>query len=270
MNWLDLLAEALRKLTTKELPGLQKQMYAYIDSKHRETIRYIDNKLNNNTPTTPDIPKPQHIGKIIDVSEWQGVIDWNKVIADDVTLSIIRVQHGSAHQDLKYMENLQQCISASGKYAVYAYFAATSTSDAQQEARDFYNRTQKVVAGKQQPIFYAIDVESIEMSGDVTQMRAGVEAYMSQLNALGVPDNKIVLYIANHLYDRFNLNVARPGAIWIPSYGQNDGTLANSLKPTHPYDLHQYTSKGSVNGITGNVDMSAEPSERFKELIFSA
>ncbi len=245
------------------LPSIQKEL----EGKLKE---YIDDKLNNNTPTTPDTPKPQHIGKIIDVSEWQGVIDWPSVIADDVTLSIIRVQHGSAHQDLKYMENLQQCISAGGKYAVYAYFAATSTSDAQQEARDFYNRTQKIVAGKQQPIFYAIDVESIEMSGDITQMRAGVEAYMSQLNTLGVPDNKIVLYIANHLYDKFNLNVARPGAIWIPSYGQNDGTLANSLKPTHPYDLHQYTSKGSVNGITGNVDMSAEPSERFKELIFSA
>ena len=239
--------------------------------KLEETLKkYIDDKLNNNTPTNPDTPKPQHIGKIIDVSEWQGVIDWPSVIADDITLSIIRVQHGSAHQDLKYMENLQKCISAGGKYAVYAYFAATSTSDAQQEARDFYNRTQKVVAGKQQPIFYAIDVESIEMSGDVTQMRAGVEAYMSQLNALGVPDNKIVLYIANHLYDKFNLNVARPGAIWIPSYGQNDGTLANSLKPTHPYDLHQFTSKGSVKGISGNVDMSAEPSEKFKELIFSA
>ncbi|WP_241700014.1 phage tail protein [Ligilactobacillus salivarius] len=238
-----------------------------------ETLKkYIDDKLNNNTPTNPDTPnpQPQHIGKIIDVSEWQGVIDWPSVIADDVTLSIIRIQDGSTHQDLKYMENIQKCISAGGKYAVYAYFAATSTSDAQQEARDFYNRTQQVVAGKQQPIFYAIDVESIEMSGDVTQMRAGVEAYMSQLNALGVPDNKIVLYIANHLYDKFNLNVARPGAIWIPSYGQNDGTLANSLKPTHPYDLHQFTSKGSVKGISGNVDMSAEPSEKFKELIFSA
>lgn len=245
------------------LPSIQNEL----EGKLKE---YIDDKLNNNTPTNPDTPKPQHIGKIIDVSEWQGVIDWPSVIADDVTLSIIRVQHGSAHQDLKYMENLQKCISAGGKYAVYAYFAATSTSDAQQEARDFYNRTQQVVAGKQQPVFYAIDVESIEMNGDVTQMRAGVEAYMSQLNALGVPDNKIVLYIANHLYDKFNLNVARPGAIWIPSYGQNDGTLANSLKPTHPYDLHQYTSKGSVNGISGNVDMSAEPSEKFKELIFSA
>lgn len=208
---------------------------------------------------------PEHVGKIIDVSEWQGVIDWNAVIKDDVSLSIIRVQDGSSHQDLKYMENIQKCISAGGKYAVYAYFRAVSTADAQQEAQDFYDRVQRVVAGKQQPVFYALDIESVEMGGNASMMRAGVEAYMNKLNALGIPDSKIVLYIANHLYDRFNLNVARPGAIWIPSYGLDDGTLANSTKPTHPCDLHQYTSKGSVNGITGNVDMNAEPSDRFKQ-----
>ena len=212
-------------------------------------------------------PQPEHIGKIIDVSEWQGVIDWQSVIADDVTLSIIRVQDGSSHQDLKYMENIQKCITAGGKYAVYAYFRAVSTADAQQEAKDFYDRVQRVVAGKQQPIFYALDVESIEMGGSASMMRAGIEAYMSQLNALGIPDSKIVLYIANHLYDQFNLNVARPGAIWIPSYGQNDGTLANSLKPSHNYDLWQYTSKGSVSGITGNVDLNTDPSNKFKALL---
>lgn len=212
-------------------------------------------------------PQPEHIGKIIDVSEWQGVIDWPSVIADDVSLSIIRVQDGSSHQDLKYMENIQKCISAGGKYAVYAYFRAVSTADAQQEAKDFYNRVQKVVAGKQQPIFYALDVESVEMGGSASMMRAGVEAYMSQLNVLGIPDSKIVLYIANHLYDQFNLNVARPGAIWLPSYGQNDGTLTNSLKPSHNYDLWQYTSKGSVSGITGDVDLNTDPSTRFKEFL---
>lgn len=212
-------------------------------------------------------PQPEHIGKIIDVSEWQGVIDWQSVIADDVSLSIIRVQDGSSHQDLKYMENIQGVINAGGKYAVYAYFRAVSTADAQQEAKDFYDRVQRVVAGKQQPIFYAIDVESVEMGGSASMMRAGVEAYMNKLNALGIPDSKIVLYIANHLYDQFNLNVARPGAIWIPSYGLDDGTLANSTKPTHPCDLHQYTSKGTVKGITGNVDMNAEPSDRFKEFL---
>ena len=224
-------------------------------------LKDLENKVN---AQTPEQPKPPHIGKIIDVSEWQGVIDWNSVVRDDVTLSIIRIQDGSSHQDLKYMENLQKCINAGGKYAVYAYFRGTSTADAQQEARDFFERTQRVVAGKQQPVFYAIDVESTEMGGNVSQMRAGIEAFMSQLNALGVPDHKIVLYIANHLYDSFNLNTARAGAIWIPSYGQNDGSIVNSTKPTHPYDLWQYTSKGRVSGITGNVDMNTEPSDKFK------
>lgn len=224
-------------------------------------LKDLENKVN---AQTPEQPKPPHIGKIIDVSEWQGVIDWNSVVRDDVTLSIIRIQDGSSHQDLKYMENLQKCISAGGKYAVYAYFRGTSTADAQQEARDFYQRVQRVVANKQQPIFYAIDVESVEMGGNVSQMRAGIEAFMSQLNTLGVPDHKIVLYIANHLYSSFNLNTARAGAIWIPSYGQNDGSIVNSTKPTHPYDLWQYTSKGRVSGITGNVDMNTEPSDKFK------
>ncbi len=224
----------------------------------QEALKELENKFNGQTP------QPAHIGKIIDVSEWQGVIDWNSVVRDDVTLSIIRIQDGSSHQDLKYMENLQKCINAGGKYAVYAYFRGTSTADAQQEARDFYQRVQRVVANKQQPVFYAIDVESVEMGGNVSQMRAGVEAFMSQLNTLGVPDHKIVLYIANHLYSSFNLNTARAGAIWIPSYGQNDGSIVNSTKPTHHYDLWQYTSKGRVSGIIGNVDMNTEPSDKFK------
>lgn len=226
----------------------------------QEAIKELENKFNGQMPQ----PQPAHIGKIIDVSESQGVIDWNSVVRDDVTLSIIRIQDGSSHQDLKYMENLQKCISAGGKYAVYAYFRGTSTSDSQQEARDFFERTQRVVANKQQPVFYAIDVESVEMGGNVSQMRAGIEAFMSQLNTLGVPDHKIVLYIANHLYNSFNLNTARAGAIWIPSYGQNDGSIVNSTKPTHPYDLWQYTSKGRVSGIIGNVDMNTEPSDKFK------
>lgn len=251
-----------QKLSTTDLEKALKSSNDQIKSL-QQALQELENKFNEQKPQPPQ-PQPTHIGKIIDVSEWQGAIDWNSVIRDDVTLSIIRVQDGSSHQDLKYMENLQQCIANGGKYAVYAYFRGTSTSDAQQEARDFYERTQRVVANKQQPVFYAIDVESTEMGGNVSQMRAGIEAFMSQLNTLGVPDHKIVLYIANHLYDSFNLNTARAGAIWIPSYGQNDGSIVNSTKPTHPYDLWQYTSKGRVSGITGNVDMNTEPSDKFK------
>ena len=208
-------------------------------------------------------------GNIIDVSEWQTTIDWSKVIGAGLALAIIRVQHGSTHEDLTYKVNIPAVIKAGANYAVYAYFSATSTADAAVEANDFYNRARAVIGSGRQPRFWAIDVETVEMGGNVGAMRAGVEAYMDKLNALGVPDSKIVLYIANHLYPQFNLNVNRAAAVWIPSYGANDGTVAGSTKPAHPYDLWQYTSTGSVPGIKGNVDMNTDPSERFKQQFLS-
>ena len=147
-------------------------------------------------------------------------------------------------------------------YAVYAYNAAISVDDAKTEATNFYNRAQAVIGSGKQPRFWMIDVEEKSMD----DMRACITSYMNTLNSLGVPDNKIVLYIANQLYDSFNLDVARAGSVWIPSYGKNDGTVAGSNKPVHPYDLWQYTSKGHIAGITQNtVDLSTNPSARFKE-----
>ena len=44
--------------------------------------------------------------------------------------------------------------------------------------------------------------------------------------------------------------------VWIPCYGKNDGTIAGSKQPSYPCDLWQYTSTGSIAGISGNVDMN--------------
>lgn len=193
-------------------------------------------------------------GAIIDVSEFQGDINWPLVKSAGLALAIIRIQDGSDYIDKKYVQNLQGVLTNHINYAVYAFFRASSNSDAATEATNFYNRVQSVVKGKQQPRFYMLDVETIEMGGNASAMRGGVEAYMNQLNALGVPDSKIVLYIANHLYAQLNLNVSRAGSIVIPAYGSI---------PPHPYDLHQYTSAGHIAGISTNVDMSNGASARF-------
>lgn len=193
-------------------------------------------------------------GAIIDVSEFQGDINWPLVKSAGLALAIIRIQDGSDWIDKKYFQNLQGALTNDLNYAVYAFFRASSNSDAATEATNFYNRTQQVVSGKKQPRFYMLDVETIEMGGSNAAMRGGVEAYMNQLNALGIPDSKIVLYIANQLYAQLNLNVDRAGSIMIPSYGSI---------PAHPYDLHQYTSTGHISGISTNVDMSNGASARF-------
>ncbi|CAK1254453.1 GH25 family lysozyme [Fructobacillus cardui] len=190
-------------------------------------------------------------GVIVDVSEFQGDIDWNKVNSAGLALAIVRVQYGANRADLKYQRNLSALGNLGANYAVYSYMTASDTASAENEAQALYTRTQQASNGKQ-PRFYMIDVE--ETTG--SNMRGIVEAYMNKLNSLGVPDSKIVLYIANQLYNSFNLNVSRAGSIMIPAY--------RSTPPDHAYDLWQYTSSGSVNGINGNVDMSKNYSDRFK------
>ncbi|KMK52611.1 Glycosyl hydrolases family 25 [Fructobacillus sp. EFB-N1] len=161
------------------------------------------------------------------------------------------MQYGANRADLKYQRNLSALGSIGANYAVYSYMTANDTASAENEAQALYTRTQQASNGKQ-PRFYMIDVE--ETTG--SNMRGIVEAYMNKLNSLGVPDSKIVLYIANQLYNSFNLNVSRAGSIMIPAY--------RSTPPDHAYDLWQYTSSGAVDGINGNVDMSKNYSDRFK------
>ena len=201
-----------------------------------------------------------YAGSIIDVSEFQGTINWPNVVKAGLALATIRVQSGSSHIDETYASNIPNAISAGANYAVYAYFSATSTADAEAEAVDLYNRTQTAVGTKKQPRFYMIDVEVNSVT--VGTLKEAVTAYMNKLNSLGVADSKLVIYVSNDLYPAIDTSRTQ---IWIPSYGADDGTIENSIKPLYPYDLWQYTSKGSIAGITSDVDMSTEPSARFKE-----
>lgn len=201
-----------------------------------------------------------YAGSIIDVSEFQGTINWPNVVKAGLALATIRIQSGSSHIDETYTTNIPSAISAGANYAVYAYFSAVSAADAEAEANSFYNRAQSAIGSRKQPRFYMIDVEVNSVT--VGTLKEAVTAYMNKLNSLGVADSKLVIYVSNDLYPAIDTSRTQ---IWIPSYGANDGTIENSIKPLYPYDLWQYTSKGSIAGITGDVDMSTEPSARFKE-----
>ena len=93
---------------------------------------------------------------VIDVSKWQGNIDWAKV-SKTVDFAIILTQYGSSVEDYMHSTYEKQAKANGVPFGVYSYSLAVSSSDARQEARDFYNRADKDAQ------MYVIDVE--EMTG---------------------------------------------------------------------------------------------------------
>lgn len=188
------------------------------------------------TDYTKGVQTKAATGMIIDVSKWQGNINWAKV-AKSTDLAIIRVQYGSSVED--YMHKTYEIgAKASGvPYGVYSYMQASSSANARIEARNLINRASSSAK------FYVIDVEEMtNTSGE--SPRTIVNAYVSELRKH--TDKQIGLYIAHHMYNKLNLETKKADFAWIPRYG--------SVKPAYSYDLWQYTDRAIINGINGPVD----------------
>ena len=181
------------------------------------------------------IPKPI----IIDISEHQQPKNINyDLLAKAIDGVIVRVQYGSNYIDHHYKTHIKEFKKRGIPFAVYAWVRGSSISDMKVEATDFYNRVASF-----EPAFWWLDVEEKSM----IDMRNGCEAFRQQLKNLGA--KKVGVYIANHLYSQFNLNVGKFDGIWIPTYGTNNGQY-NGSNPTatNNYNIHQYTSNGQLNG----------------------
>ena len=184
------------------------------------------------------------MGHIIDISHHQnpGKINYDK-LSKEVDHIIIRTQYGSKTIDRYYKTHHREFKRRGIARSAYAWVRGISISDMQKEASDFYNRTKEF-----QPEYWFLDVEEKSM----TNMRAGISAYIKKLRDLGV--KKVGIYIGHHLYKSFKLNLDEVDCVWIPHYGRNIGKVDS--KPSYPCDLHQYTSRGRLNGYNGNLDLN--------------
>ena len=184
---------------------------------------------------------------ICDVSKYQGSIDWKK-LAPTLEFCILRSSVGMNTDD-RYQEYAAGCEANGVPYHAYHYIKAANEADARTEAKVMYNAT----AGTT-PLFYVIDAE---YSGiPASKARAVCEAFEDGLRHYIGEDVRVALYIGHHLYKSWALDYARYAYVWIPRYGNNDGTVAGGTKPDYPCDIWQYTSKGKLPGINGNVDLN--------------
>ena len=190
-------------------------------------------------------PSSNQIYRGIDVSEWQGNIDFARVKEAGIEVVYIRAGQGFSYKDAKFERNYEEARKSGLKIGVYHYMTARSVEDARTQAKFFVS----LISGKQIDCRLAMDFESFgSLSRDEVNQIA--LAYIDEVKKLS--GKEVVVY--SNTYDAtyvFNSEVARE-PLWVAQYGvsepQDNGHWNNWVG-------FQYSSTGRINGINGNVDL---------------
>lgn len=178
--------------------------------------------------------------KGIDVSKWQGKIDWPRVKVD---FAIIRAGI-STSKDVRFEENYAGATAAGVPVGVYWYLKAMTVEAAHREAAACI----KAISGKKLSYPVYADIE------EAAQLRLGRDkltdiaaAFLEDIEAAGY---FVGLYSSkSHLEACFTPEIRERYAVWVAHYGVGKTTY------TGRYGMWQYTDKGKVDGISGAVDL---------------
>lgn len=193
----------------------------------------------------------------IDVSHHQGKINWRKVKQDGIEFAILKAMYESSQKPDEYFEaNYAGCFDNSIKKGAYIFIGAKSIANPVQDAQAFL----KALNGKKLEYGIWIDAEGANVRAigrdRITKL---IDAESAVFKAAGY--NKVGIYTNvdwfNHVLDVDYLKTRYP--FWVARYPKNDnGNLVSSISPKAYATAWQYSSKGQVNGITGNVDMDVD------------
>lgn len=182
----------------------------------------------------------------IDISHWQGTIDFSQV-KSQVNFVIAKASQGSS-SDSMYSTYVSQMKSNNIPFSSYSYFSSTSTSVAQSDAQYFYNTIDS------SSICLALDVEEIP-SGLSGSLISVVQSWIDKLRSLAGSNAKIGLYSGESFFNTNNLDsVTDIDWIWIAKYGTNDGQQHTKPDVGVPISLWQYTSLGAsqISGVSSS------------------
>ena len=186
--------------------------------------------------------------KIIDVSEFQGNIDWAKVKASGIDGAIIRFGAGLDIVDSKFEYNVQQCINVGLHVGAYHFSWATTEEYAIKEADKFLDACSKY--NFDLPLYY--DIEQGTKNPRTTTAQMTTMAFINRCKergyTVGVYAN--LTYFNNYL----NVDVLKTSPLWIAQY--KSGISKPEHKSPELFGMWQYTSSGKVDGVSGNVDLN--------------
>ena len=196
---------------------------------------------------------------VIDVSEWQGDIDWAKAKADGVEGVIIRLGYGEGNNaDKKARRNISECKRLGIPFGIYWYSYADTPSIAKEEGAGVVAKLKRFgvrASDLAYPVYY--DLEKWTWKGhqppaDPNVYNDIVNNWYGALQSAGYKNLGVYSY-TSYLQGPLKHADIYAKTTWVAQYGARMGF---DSFPTNSRGW-QYTSSGKVDGISGNVDMNA-------------
>ena len=187
--------------------------------------------------------------RYIDVSRWQGTIDWEKVKSTEyrgVMLRALGNKGGNPYFDPCFEKNYAGAKAAGLDVGVYYYTNASCEKLADEELAVL----RQALRGKELTLPVALDLESPSLAGMPYGNLSNLAAYhLEQIEKMGF-FAQLYTYTS---YANVHLDMTRLAGrwdVWLADY------TGKTPKVDFKYNAHQHTSKGRVPGISGNVDLN--------------
>lgn len=183
---------------------------------------------------------------LIDVSEHQGVINWEKA-AGEIDGAIIRCGYGqnkTSQDDKQFRRNVSECTRLGIPFGIYLYSYAGNKDAAASEAAHALRLAKGL--NLSYPIYY-----DLEESKYGSAAKSNMSVFGPKIEEAGYWCG---LYSGEYYYNA-NLKGVDRYTKWIAKYGSNDGK-PHSKPNVSNVAIWQYTSRGKVSGISGYVDMN--------------
>ena len=186
--------------------------------------------------------------KGIDVSEFQGKIDWEKVKNSGVEFAILRCGYGmdfSNQDDVEYERNANECERLGIPYGVYLMSYANTVEKARSEAKHVL----RLIEGRKISLGVWHDIEDNGTSGAINKetLTNIINTFCNTIKNAG---HRVGVYAnLNWLENKIEKTIKDNYDIWVAQY-------YSKCEYEGKYIMWQHTSSGKVNGISTNVDMN--------------
>lgn len=212
-----------------------------------------DNILQNDSP----IVKAHGI----DVSKWQGKINWEKVKNDGVDFAMIRIgyrgEDGKIYKDEYADYNIQNALEQGISIGAYFFSTATTVGEAEEEAAFCAENL------KYYPVSYPVayncegyDKQTSRMFSLSTAVRTeNAIAFLNKIKSYGY-DPMMYSSVKEYLLYWDTSLLEKDFKIWVARYSSPTYPEVNTPSYSGKYDMWQYSNEGSIEGINGNTDMT--------------